>query len=239
MAKQIRVVVEYNKDGYLLYADNYYGAFTRGKTKEEAISKLPHEIKQYIKWITEGRKDLEDDYEIIIVQEKESELQICDADSEVIFETEKCPLRKEEFENLKMLVIKSARDFKELYDSIPNKQYSTLKERKTFYGTIPRTAEEMYIHTNNVTNYYVGEIGVKIDNMKDIVENRIYAMECIEKIPNYLDSIVFQGSYSEEWSLRKVLRRFIWHDRIHAKAMYKMAIKTWNKDEIVNPFYFE
>lgn len=239
MAKQIRVVVEYNKDGYLLYADNYCGAFTRGKTKEEAISKLPYEIKQYIKWTTEGKEDLEDEYEITIVQEKESELQICDADSEVIFETEKCPIGKEEFEDLKMLVIKSAKDFKELYDSIPNKQYSTLKERKTFYGTIPRTAEEMYIHTNNVTNYYVGEIGVKVDNMKDIVENRIHAMECIKKMPNYLDSIVFEGSYSEKWSLRKVLRRFIWHDRIHAKAMYKMATKTWNKDQIVNPFYFE
>lgn len=238
MAKQIRVVMEYNKDGYLLYAENYCGAFTRGKTKEEAISKLPNEIRQYSRWITYGKEELEEDYEVIIVQEKKSTLQICDADSDVIFETEKIMLDKEEFENLKELVIKSARDFKNLYMSIPDKKYSTLKERKTFYGTIPRTADEIYNHTNNVTNYYVGEIGIKIDNIDDVVLNRIHAIECIEKLPNYLKNKVFIGSYNEEWSLRKVLRRFIWHDRIHAKSMYRMATKTWNSDVIENPFYF-
>lgn len=29
------------------------------------------------------------------------------------------------------------------------------------------------------------------------------------------------------WSVRKVLRRFVWHDRIHAKAMWKMMKKTF------------
>ncbi|WP_234124018.1 hypothetical protein [Clostridium hydrogenum] len=239
MSKQIRVVMEYNKDGYLLYAENYCGAFTRGKTKQEAVSKFPDEIRQYVKWITDGKEDLEADYEIIIVQEKESQLQICDADSDVIFETEKLPIGKEEFENLKKLAIKSARDFKELYNSIPNKKFSTLEERKTFYGTIPRTADEMCEHTNNVTNYYVGEIGVKIDNIKDIFQNRVHALECIEKSSNYLENMVFHGSYNEDWSLRKVLRRFVWHDRIHAKAMYRMATKVWDKNMIKNPFYFD
>lgn len=47
------------------------------------------------------------------------------------------------------------------------------------------------------------------------------------------------GSYGEEWSLRKVLRRFIWHDRIHAKAMYRMAIKTFGPDVVPNIFCFD
>jgi len=239
MAKQIRVVMEYNKDGYLLYAENYCGAFTRGKTKEAAVSKFPNEIRQYRHWIAGEKKELEENYEVIIVQKKESNLQICDADSDVIFETEKYQLEKEEYEYLKKLAIKSAKDFEKLYASIPNKKYSTLKVRKTFYGSIPRTAEEMYTHTNNVTNYYVGEIGIKIDNIEDIVLNRIHAIECIEKLPNYLENKVFVGSYDEEWSLRKVLRRFIWHDRIHAKAMYRMATKTWSIEELENPFCFD
>lgn len=113
MAKQIRVVMEYNKDGYLLYAENYCGAFTRGKTREAAINKFSNEIRQYTKWITNGKEELEEDYEVFI------------------------------------------------------------------------------------------------------------------------------GSYNEEWSLRKVLRRFVWHDRIHAKAMYRMATKTWSMEELENPFYFD
>lgn len=61
----------------------------------------------------------------------------------------------------------------------------------------------------------------------------------IEAKQDYLQNQAFDGSYGEEWSLRKVLRRFIWHDRIHAKAMYRMATKIWMKDIIANPFLFD
>ena len=46
------------------------------------------------------------------------------------------------------------------------------------------------------------------------------------------------GEIGVEWSLRKLLRRFIWHDRIHAKAMYRMAIKTFGVDAVPNIFQF-
>ena len=55
---------------------------------------------------------------------------------------------------------------------------------------------------------------------------------------DFLENQVFLGSYDEEWSLRKVLRRFIWHDRIHAKAMYRMALKTFGTGAVPNIFSF-
>jgi hypothetical protein len=96
----------------------------------------------------------------------------------------------------------------------------------------------MYDHTNSVTTYYVGEIGVSIDNLDNIYQNRIQAITEIESIDDYLDNKTFNGSYGEQWSLRKVLRRFIWHDRIHVKGMYRMATKVWGVSNIKNPFYF-
>ncbi len=56
--------------------------------------------------------------------------------------------------------------------------------------------------------------------------------------PEFLNSNVFPGSYKEEWSLRKVLRRFLWHDRIHAKAMYRMAVRTFGANAVPNLFFF-
>ena len=73
----------------------------------------------------------------------------------------------------------------------------------------------------------------------------MYSFECrkkgferLEQTLNYLNHGVIIGSYNELWSLRKVLRRFIWHDRIHAKAMYKMALRTFDQDSINNVFKF-
>lgn len=60
----------------------------------------------------------------------------------------------------------------------------------------------------------------------------------LEKQAGFLSCKVFLGSYDEEWSLRKVLRRFLWHDRIHAKAMYRMGIATFGPDTIPDVFRF-
>lgn len=234
----IRAVLEYNEDGYLIHADNYCGAYTRGKTKEEALGKFQGEIKSYLLWATGTGLPAGEMIEIKVVQEKLSDLQICDADSDVIFETEKSPLDPREYAGLKTLVLKSARDFEQLYLSVPDKNRTTLKERKTFYGPVPRTAFEMYEHTNNVTNYYVGEIGIMVSNLPNIVENRLKALERIEATPDFLKNTVYDGSYGEQWSLRKVLRRFIWHDRLHAKALYRMAARIWGTQGLKNPYFF-
>lgn len=97
----------------------------------------------------------------------------------------------------------------------------------------------MYEHTKNVNGYYFGEIGVSADNEGNILECRERGFASLEKRPDFLNNTVYLGSYDEEWSLRKVLRRFIWHDRIHARAMYRMAIKTFGDNAVPNVFIFE
>ena len=232
---KINCVWEHNGDDSILYANNFIGAFTRGASKEDAIRKMPDEIRRFQLWSGETPID---DYEIGIVQEKESDLQIRDADSDVMFATENGPLSAEEYQYLKSLALRSAGDFYSLYCSFPDKHKSALPCRKTFYGPVPRTAEEMYQHTKNVNAYYFSEIGVEADNEGTIVFCRARGFEALESVPGYLSLGTVTGSYGEQWSVRKVLRRFIWHDRIHAKAMYRMGVRTFGADAIPDIFGF-
>ena len=231
-------VWEHNGNDSLLYSSNYIGAFTRGATKEEAIGKMPREIASFTKW-RDGSVLLPLIADVEIVQEKASDLHIRDADSDVLFDTEKTALPENEYRRLKALALKSARDFLALYEAFPDKNRSVLTPRKTFYGAVPRTAEEMYQHTKNVNAYYFGEIGTDADNSGSILDCRQRGFESLEKQPDFLALGVFDGSYGELWSLKKVLRRFIWHDRIHAKAMYRMGIKTFGKSIIPDTFSFD
>ena len=232
---KIRCVWEHNGDDSILYADNFAGAFTRGSSLEEAKLKMPEEIRRFQLWRGETP---DDDFEIAIVQEKESDLEVKDADSDVMFETEKLPLCAEEYHYLKSTALKSAEDFYHLYTSFPDKNKSVKPSRKTFYGDVPRTAEEMYQHTKNVNAYYFSEIGVDADNEGTIVSCRARGFDMLETILNFLSLDAVTGSYDELWSVRKVLRRFIWHDRIHAKAMYRMGILTFGADAIPDIFGF-
>ena len=232
---KIRCVWEHNGDDSILYSDNFIGAFTRGPTKDIALGKMAGEARAWLRWKNGPEPE---SLEIEIVQEKLSELNIADADSDVLFETEKGALGLAEYEELKALALRSAGDFLTLYESVPDKNKSCLPVRPTFYGQAPRTALEMYEHTKSVNEYYFGEIGVEVDNEGTILDCRARGFDLLEKQPGFLNNSVFEGSYGEEWSLRKLLRRFIWHDRIHAKAMYRMAVKTFGAGAVPNPFQF-
>jgi len=62
----------------------------------------------------------------------------------------------------------------------------------------------------------------------DLVRNNYYTKPC--------QIIKIDGEY---WTETKLLRRFIWHDRIHAKALYRHGLKMGMKrEEIANPFFF-
>ncbi len=233
---KIRCVWEHNGSDSILYAENFIGAFVRGTSKDSAIQKMPSEIKSYLIWKGGLTAEL---FEPEIVQEKHSKLTISDADTDVLFDEERKELSASEYADLKRLALKSAHDFLVLYQAIPDKNKSCLPVRATFYGQVPRTAFEMYEHTKNVNDYYFGEIGVTADHEGDIVTCRERGFAILENQPDFLKNMVYLGSYNEEWSLRKVLRRFIWHDRIHAKAMYRMAIKTFGPDVVPNIFQFD
>ena len=226
---------EHNRGDTLLYAVDLPGAYARGESLPAAIAKMPAEIKAYLAWKGDPIPDL---IEIVIAEEKESELDIRDADSDAIFDCEKSPLTREEYETLKALALRSAKDFLALYESIPDKDAGLSPLRKTFYGQVPHTAREMYEHTKNVNAYYFGEIGVDADNDGDIFACRLRGFEALEAQPDFLHMPVIEGSYGEFWSLRKMLRRFIWHDRIHARAMWRGACRMFGGDGIRNPFYF-
>lgn len=232
----MRCVWEHNGNDTLLYSVDHIGAFTRGNSLEAAAAKMNAEIASYSRWKNQKVEAMGD---LVIVQEKCSNLLIADADSDVLFDIEKAPLSLDEYQEIKKLVLKSAEDFHSLYASISNKNESCISDRRTFYGNIPRTAQEMYEHTKNVNAYYFAEIGIEADNNGTIYDCRKRGFDRLENTDDFLRNDIVEGSYDELWSVRKMMRRFIWHDRIHAKAMYRMAIKTFGAFGAENIFCFD
>ena len=233
MPMKIECAWEHNGNDTLLYAINFPGAYTRGKDLDTAVAKIEAEVASYLAWKGDSAAS---EWTVEIVQEASSTLAICDADSDILFMAEKESMTIEEYQELKNLVLKSAEDFHALYESILDKDYGIAPIRKTFYGQVPRTAREMYLHTKNVNAYYFGEIEVDADNDGTIAQCRRKGFEALEKQSDFLANSVIEGSYGEQWTLRKMLRRFLWHDRIHGKAMYRMAVKAFGADSVPDVF---
>lgn len=230
----IRCIWEHNGQDTLLHAIDYPGAYTRGGSFDEAAAKMPGEIASWLRWA--GREEPVP-VGIAVVEDIACTLKVQDADSDVLFESERAPLSIDEYHALKSLALRSAADFHALYQSITDPDRTALAPRETFYGAVPRTAREMYAHTRNVNSYYFGEIGVDIGNDGDILSCRERGFEVLECMPDFLSQPACEGSWGEWWSLRKVLRRFLWHDRIHARAMVRMAKATFGICD--DPFCFD
>ena len=219
-----------------MYAQDYPGAYSRGADLETAKAKMQAELSSYSRWIG---IPLPEEMETEIVFDVPSDLNIADADSDVLFPSETKPLTVEEYMSLKALALRSAENFYQMYQAVPDKKHLISPRRKTFYGHLPCTAEEMYQHTKNVNSYYFGEIGIDADNCGTILECRLRGFQALEDTPDYLLSTQINGSFNEVWSVRKVLRRFIWHDRIHAKAMYRRSVAAFGPGSVPDIFYFE
>lgn len=233
---KIDAVCEYNQGGYLIYAVNLTGAYVRGETENQALAKFDGEVRSYLRWCG-TRLSASEAVEVQIVQRKLSRLQICDADSDVLFDAECTPLNAAQYQELKMLALRSARDFKKIYEAIENPDISDRPLRTSFYGAVPRTPRQMYEHTNHTTAYYAAAFGIELENMPDIYANRMQFLSELESLEDFLSAQVYTAPDGEEWTLRKVLRRLIWHDRIHAKALWRTATALWGS-AIPNPFYF-
>jgi len=218
------IIWEHNGGDTILWSADHPGAFARGESLEAAMGKLEQEVRSWLRWAGEPEPE---QLSFEIVQEADCALEVRDADSDVLFDREREPLTRREYDRLKALALRSAADFLALYESVPDPDRSANPIRRTFYGAVPRTGREMYEHTKNVNAYYFGEIGVEADNEGDIVDCRRRGFEALEQQPDFLENRVFEGSWDEDWTLRKLLRRFIWHDRLHGRAMARMVRRTF------------
>lgn len=235
---KICVTAEYNDRGYLVWANDYVGLATRGETLEQALVKLPSAVSNYAYWANNSTLPQLHRNDVVVVQEHHSTLNVQDADSDVLFSSERLPMDMTEYIRLKERCLRSAKDFQVLYDSIPQKGRALVKSRKTFYGKIPQSAQEMLQHTNQAIAYYASAFGIDHENVPDLLQNRIRLFSEIEAMPDYLSPRVFTAADGELWTRKKLLRRILFHDRIHARALYRRAITFWQKERIENPFYF-
>lgn len=232
------VIAEYNDRGAMLWADSFPGAFSRGETVSMALEKFPKALSEYAQWAHGAPLPNLAESDFVVTHAYQTDLKVDDADSDVLFPSERLPMDMTEYTQKKQLCIRSAQDFEKLFASIPQKDRALRKSRRTFYGKIPCSAREMIDHANRVMEYYANAVGVPFENEGGLTENRKRLFRALEATPDFLSPRVYTAKDGELWTRKKLLRRILWHDRIHARALYRLAITFWQKDRIANPFGF-
>ena len=238
--RRISVAFETNGRGFIGFIVQLPGAYVRGKTEEEALSKVDSEVQSYAKWLGVEPPVR---YRALVSQRHTCALTVEDADSEILLEEDKSPTSDHEFMELHDLVSYSGETFHALFRSAELENWvDEGRIRKTFYGEAPRTIREIFDHVNGTQYYYLSRAKLRpkerVGDFLQTRQNCLYSLR--ELFEQQCNDQVFQVD-NEEWTLMKILRRFIWHDRIHGKAIVRIMRKQKELGLIVDfqdPFHF-
>jgi len=236
----LSLAFETNGRGCLGYILQLPGAYVRARTEREALSKVRSEMKSYSRWL--GAKP-SPSVRTMIVQWHQSQLQVEDADSEILLDVDRRPFLDGEFTTMLDLVRYSGETIFKAYEQAELKEWvDESRLRNTFYGVVPSTIQEMLGHVNGAQHFYMARLGVPLENVTDdFLEVR---RRCVDELSSLHDSGVNSNLFSSEnelWTLKKVLRRLVWHDRIHGKAMIRILAKQKGMkliDDFSDPFRF-
>lgn len=237
---KVSLAFETNGRGCLGYILQLPGAYVRAPTEKEALSKVKVEMGSYYRWL--GLKP-PPAARTLIVQWHQSQLRVEDADSEILLDADRRPFREGEFKDLLDLVRYSGETFNKAYEGAALKDWvDESRRRETFYGAVPATIDQVKEHVMGTQHYYLGRLGAQLGNgTEDFMEARTRCVdEMLRLHENGVNSSII-GTENELWTLKKVMRRFIWHDRIHGKAVIRMEMKQREMkliDDFSDPFRF-
>jgi hypothetical protein len=236
--------LETNGKGFMGFILELPGSFVRGRTEKEVLSKVPAEARSYLEWL-ESRSKIPET--IRVIQRHQCKLTVEDGDCEILLNADQESVAPTDFTKLVELAKYSGQTFSSLYKNSQLREWvDPAKERSTFYGETPKTIEETYNHVNRTQYYYLSRLsrtGIRFpeNSELDFVRTRGYCLDQIEKMfAKNGNSQLFEVD-NEQWTLKKILRRFIWHDRIHGKAI----VRTLRKQKLLgligdcqDPFHF-
>jgi hypothetical protein len=234
-----KAVLEYNDKGVTLWSLRYPGAFARGETAAEAVRKLPAACRRYRLWAKLPiEADAAGDEQVRCTRKIKVDAPVEEGFTAALFPEEKLALDMARYTSLKTLCLISARDLEALFASIPQKDRALLKSRRTVYGKVPVTAREMLSHVIEAQRTWSTLFGVDLGESQGLLAGRKRLFAGLERQPGYLDGRLVAGHDGELWTLRKLLRRLLWHDALHGRALYRKAVTFWQKERIKNPFGF-
>ncbi|MDG6940012.1 MAG: hypothetical protein JRN39_06390, partial [Nitrososphaerota archaeon] len=106
----------------------------------------------------------------------------------------------------------------------------------------PSTIREVFDHVNGTQYYYLARTGIVPGRgVDDFGPRRELCIRKVEELYHQRgNSRVWQAD-GESWTLKKMLRRFVWHDRIHGKAIVRM-LRSQKEQNLISgyrdPFCF-
>jgi uncharacterized damage-inducible protein DinB/predicted RNase H-like HicB family nuclease len=209
------------------------GCTARGETRDIALSALPHAVREHLGWLALHGEAVDvavDSLELTVVSETMGTGPFNPGDAAALFAGDLVPIAWDEMERFFCLLAYSRSDLLALVSHLPEDLLDRVPGSDAF------SIRRILRHVGNAEEWYVSRIvpadvlpvAWKDDESLPILEfldmERRTALEQIRGLDETQRSSVFHPvvwtDHPEEgWTARKVLRRFVEHEREHTRQI--------------------
>jgi len=236
MANKISVCVEVGSEGTGVFVPSCPGCWVFGKTPERALTKVKAAIGEWFEWLAKHGEQAPLEmkgFEVDVAEMMRVNYNPVEAGKpEPLFWSEVPPVTKKDIARTLRLMAYSREDLLKLVSGLPDGLFDWSPPNE------PRTIRNCLRHIAYVEPWYITRLDVDLfcKYPRDVFK----LLDCTrEAVINYLEDFprekmlgVFQPHKDKSplcnlWTARKVLRRMVDHERLHAKYVEKV-IRLYN-----------
>lgn len=215
-----------------IFVQEFPGCYSRAPTFDEAARKVPIKIREFLDWLRKHGESIEEtQYEIEteISETVNGGWPVNLGDSQALFKADLKPLNHEEVERCLRYMGYAREDFIDLYLRAPKDALEWKPD-----DSAPRHIRRIAEHVGEVDLFYIERLRGRrhgdwplnlLETTEEIRELRILALSKDESncSVSYHPPGGWTGTTNPEgWTARKVLRRFMWHERLHTATVEKL-----------------
>lgn len=231
----VKLYVEVDASGHAMaHALELVGCFDYGLSKDEAVAKMPEAIREYLAWTRKHGEPLTV-LKPITVEVMETVRGTCprnSGDAAALFKPEKQPASDELIETTIRRMGYAREDLLELVRGLPDEVMDWKQEERM------RPIREILAHVARCDCWYVtrltDEDPPKSEPPKDVFlylkQYRESAVKRLLGLPEKLRAGVYHPKKNtkhpeEPWTARKVLRRYVEHEREHIENVQQRLVE--------------
>ncbi len=226
------VYVEVRRDGRAMaHAYTLPGCISKGKSMEEALAGIGKEIGLYYSWLKSHKVPLKETEEWELIEAKEGIAPFESGDAAELFTPDLEPPEDEEVEEYLRRMSFSRQDLLSLVTPLREEELKCTRE-----GT-SRTIEAILYHVARAEEWYISRLGPiselhqfasfqgtvfnYLAAVRRMAVKRLSALSPLERATVYRLP-EFTQHPEEPWTMRKVLRRFLEHEREHTQNIVRL-----------------
>lgn len=223
------VYLEESSDGSTMaHVAELLGCYSMAKTSKEALEKLPLKIRQYLDWLGAHGEPVplsKEPIQIDVVKEVSTHVDVSDGDSEILLDHNQAPLADEELKTLLRLMNYAREDTIATLRDVSDEMLDWKSD-----PTTTRSIREIVAHLAYVEFWYLGKLWDE-SSTEGLLELPAEIRKVVVERLNKLTPIGRERKTTfyyvapkppEEWTARKIFRRYLWHERIHSKTIAKL-----------------